>query len=72
MKNLTITMGNCNHRRFMPHPLELTRSGAVDPSELITQIADVQDVIAAYEEFDRREPGWLKVALDPTGVAART
>jgi len=26
-KNLTVTMGNCNHRRYIPHLIELVRSG---------------------------------------------
>jgi threonine dehydrogenase-like Zn-dependent dehydrogenase len=68
MKNLTLQMGNCNHRRYIPHLVELTRSGAVDPSDLITQIADTHDVIDAYEAFDQRRSGWLKVALDPVSV----
>ncbi len=29
-------------------------------------VRGVSDVLAAYGEFDRREPGWIKVALDPT------
>jgi threonine dehydrogenase-like Zn-dependent dehydrogenase len=68
MKNLTIQMGNCNHRKYIPHLVELTRAGAVDPSDLITQIADTHDAIEAYEAFDQRRPGWLKVALDPVSV----
>ena len=70
MKNLTVTMGNCNHRKYIPRVVELVRSGAVDPSALVTQIADARDAVEAYEEFDRREPGWLKVALDPASVGA--
>lgn len=70
MKNLTITMGNCNHRRYVPRLVDLTRSGAVDPSALVTQIAGVHDAIDAYEHFDERNEGWLKVALDPTTVTA--
>jgi threonine dehydrogenase-like Zn-dependent dehydrogenase len=68
MKNLTLQMGNCNHRKYIPHLVELTRAGAVDPSDLITQIADTHDVIDVYEAFDQRRPGWLKVALDPVTV----
>jgi threonine dehydrogenase-like Zn-dependent dehydrogenase len=70
MKNLTITMGNCNHRKYIPRLVELTRVGAVDPAALVTQIADVHDAIEAYEQFDARNAGWLKVALDPAAVAA--
>jgi threonine dehydrogenase-like Zn-dependent dehydrogenase len=70
MKNLTITGGNCNHRKYIPRLVELTRAGVVDPSELITQVADVTDAIEAYEQFDRRRPGWLKVALAPEPARA--
>jgi threonine dehydrogenase-like Zn-dependent dehydrogenase len=70
MKNLTLTMGNCNHRKYIPHLVELTRAGVVDPSALVTQIADTHDVIEAYQKFDQRRPGWLKVALDPAAVTA--
>lgn len=30
----------------------------------------MHDAVSAYEQFDRREPGWLKVALDPAGTHA--
>ena len=44
----------------------MTRSGAVDPSKVLTQVDDVLDVLEAYEAFDRREPTWIKAAaLDP-------
>ncbi|HZD87006.1 MAG TPA: zinc-binding dehydrogenase, partial [Gaiellaceae bacterium] len=70
MKNLTLTMGNCNHRRYIPHLVELTRAGVVDPSRFVTQLEHVTDAVSAFEEFDRRRPGWLKVALDPSAVTA--
>jgi threonine dehydrogenase-like Zn-dependent dehydrogenase len=69
MKNLTITMGNCNHRKYIPRLVELTRAGAVDPSALVTQVEELADAVEAYEQFDRRRSGWLKVAL--AGVSAR-
>jgi hypothetical protein len=65
-KNLTVKMSNCNHRRYLPELVTMTRSGAVDPSKVLTQVDDVLDVIEAYEAFDRREPTWIKAAaLDP-------
>jgi threonine dehydrogenase-like Zn-dependent dehydrogenase len=70
MKNLTITMGNCNHRKYIPSLVELTAAGVVDPSAFVTQISDVHDAVDAYEAFDRRQPGWLKVALDPAVTRA--
>jgi len=64
-KNLTIKMGNCNHRKYIPRLLELVRSGVVDPSQVLTQIEPMTDVIEAYKQFDRRSPGWIKVMLEP-------
>jgi threonine dehydrogenase-like Zn-dependent dehydrogenase len=63
-KNLTVKMGNCNHRRYLPELVTLTRAGAVDPSNVLTQVDDVLDAVEAYQAFDRREPGWIEVALD--------
>lgn len=65
MKNLTIKAGNCNHRTLLPHLVQLVSNGTVDPSVLLTGEQPISDVIDAYREFDRREPGWVKVALDP-------
>jgi threonine dehydrogenase-like Zn-dependent dehydrogenase len=67
-KNLTVKAGNCNHRRYLPHLIDLVRTGAVDPSSLMTQIEDVPDVLDAYASFDRREQGWTKVVLDAQAV----
>lgn len=64
-KNLTVKMGNCNHRKYIPRLLELVRSGAVDPAEVLTQVEPLTDVIQAYKQFDRRTPGWIKVMLEP-------
>ncbi|HEX2145766.1 MAG TPA: zinc-dependent alcohol dehydrogenase [Glycomyces sp.] len=63
-KNLTLKMGNCNHRRYLPELLDLVVAGTVDPTAFITRHEDPTDAIEAYETFDRREAGWLKVALD--------
>lgn len=64
-KNLTIQMGNCNHRKYIPVLLERVRSGMVDPSAILTQHKPLTSVIDAYKAFDRREPGWIKVELEP-------
>ena len=60
-------MGNCNHRRYIPHLLDLVRTGAVDPSSMLTQVEELPSVLDAYATFDRRESGWTKVALLPGG-----
>ncbi len=69
-KNLTLRMGNCNHRRYIPKLVELVRSGAVRPSEILSHRQPLADVIEAYKAFDKREPGWIKVELEPEREAA--
>jgi threonine dehydrogenase-like Zn-dependent dehydrogenase len=64
-KNLTIKMGNCHHRRYIPHLLDLVRSGTVDPSAFITRVEGLTNVIDAYKAFDLHRPGWIKVELRP-------
>lgn len=65
-KNLTIKMGNCNHRKYIPHLIELVRADMIDPLEVLTQIEPMDNAIAAYEAFDRRDAGWIKVELSPS------
>jgi threonine dehydrogenase-like Zn-dependent dehydrogenase len=64
-KNLTINMGNCNHRTYIPRLVDLVESGAVDPLNILTQREPLTGAIEAYKAFDRRQPGWVKVELIP-------
>lgn len=64
-KNLTIKAGNCNHRRYVPHLVDLVRSGTVDPLTILTKVEPLLSAIDAYESFDKRASGWVKVKLDP-------
>ena len=68
-KNLTVKMGNCNHRRYVPHLVDLVRGGAVDPILVLTQHQPMTNAVEAYETFDSRGRGWTKVKLEP-GKAA--
>ncbi len=67
-KNLTIQMGNCPHRRYIPELIDLVVSGAIDPSCIITQHEPLSDALSAFAAFDRREPNFLKVELEPAAV----
>ena len=69
-KNLTVNMGNCNHRRYIPHLVELTRAGVVTPADILSKVEPLSGAIEAYKAFDKREPGWLKVELRPLRLAA--
>jgi threonine dehydrogenase-like Zn-dependent dehydrogenase len=65
-KNLTVKMGNCNHRRYVPRLLDLVRTGAIDPATVLTQDEPLVSVIDAYASFDQRAAGWTKVVLEPS------
>lgn len=62
-KNLTLRMGNCNHRRYIPHLVNQIKSGIIDPRDVLTQTEPFDSALEAYKHFDRREPGWIKVEL---------
>ena len=62
-KNLTLNLGNCNHRKYIPKLVEMVRAGVIDPVKILTRVEPLTEAIAAYQAFDRREPGWLKIRL---------
>jgi threonine dehydrogenase-like Zn-dependent dehydrogenase len=64
-KNLTIRMGNCNHRKYIPRLIELIQNGSFDPTQLVTQVEKLDSVLDAYKAFDTRRAGWMKVELLP-------
>ena len=69
-KNLTMRMGNCHHRRYLPRLLDLVRTGAADPLAILTQAEPLTAALDAYKAFDTRQPGWIKIKLEPTPVEA--
>jgi threonine dehydrogenase-like Zn-dependent dehydrogenase len=64
-KNLRINGGNCNHRKYIPILLEKVKSGEIDPEKILTNEVNLASAIDAYESFDKREDGWIKVMLTP-------
>jgi len=69
-KNLTVRMGNCNHRKYIPALVEMVRSGVIDPAAVLTQQEPMTSALDAYKAFDERKPGWIKVELEPQALAA--
>lgn len=68
-KNLVLKMGNAEHRRYIPHLLDLVAAGLVDPSRVLTQEAGLSTgAVEAYQHFDRREEWWIKTILDPSAT----
>jgi threonine dehydrogenase-like Zn-dependent dehydrogenase len=68
-KNLTVKMGNCNHRKYIPKLVELVRSKVIDPREVLTKREPLTAAIDAFKAFDQRQPGWMKVELLPGQTA---
>jgi threonine dehydrogenase-like Zn-dependent dehydrogenase len=66
-RNLTIQAGNCNHRKYVPGLLGRIAAGTADPTTILSQQEPLPSAIEAYEAFDRAEPGWTKVVLEPVG-----
>jgi threonine dehydrogenase-like Zn-dependent dehydrogenase len=67
-ENLTVGFGNCQHRRYIPRLLDLIESGIMNPSRILTQLEPMTSAVAAYEAFeafDQRRAGWMKVELMP-------
>jgi threonine dehydrogenase-like Zn-dependent dehydrogenase len=65
-KNITMNMGNCNHRKYIPKLVEMVRCGAIDPKKILTQVEPMTSAIDAYKAFDQRQAGWMKVELVPS------
>ena len=64
-KGLTLQMGQCNVKRYMPHLLEHIRAGRLDPVALITHRFALADAPEAYRLFASRQGGVLKCLLLP-------
>jgi threonine dehydrogenase-like Zn-dependent dehydrogenase len=62
-KNVTVKMGNCNHRRYLPELIDVVASGRMSLSANVTQQETFETIIDAYQAFDRRQPGWIKVVI---------
>jgi threonine dehydrogenase-like Zn-dependent dehydrogenase len=68
-KGLTLRMGQCNVKRYMPHLVDLIRAGHVDPTALITHRFPLDEAPEAYDLFAQRGDGVVKALLIPQGVA---
>lgn len=64
-KNLTLRLGQCNTKRYMPHLLEHIRAGRVDAKAVISHRMPLADVTRAYEMFAGKADDCRKVVLTP-------
>jgi threonine dehydrogenase-like Zn-dependent dehydrogenase len=71
-KNITLRMGNCNHKKYASKLVDLVREGKIDPTQILTQTEPLMSAIEAYKLFDQRAPGWIKVELKPQASRSQT
>jgi threonine dehydrogenase-like Zn-dependent dehydrogenase len=64
-RNLSINLGSCNHRSYVPKLVDMVRVGVIDPVKILTKRETLTGAIEAYEQFDKRMPGWVKTELNP-------
>ena len=64
-RNLTLNMGNCNHRKYIPRLVDMVHNGTIKPSQIITQREPLRSALDAYKAFDTHKEGWVKVELQP-------
>jgi threonine dehydrogenase-like Zn-dependent dehydrogenase len=64
-KNLTIRLGQCNVRRYMPHLLDLIRGGIIDAKAIITHRMPLEEAAEGYRLFARKHDDCIKCVLIP-------
>jgi threonine dehydrogenase-like Zn-dependent dehydrogenase len=52
-------------RKYIPYLLDLVQNGTIVPEHILIRQEPMMNAIDAYKAFDTRQPGWLKVELDP-------
>jgi glutathione-independent formaldehyde dehydrogenase len=69
-KDITIGMGRDHDKRYMARLRDLIIAGRAKPSVIVTQRLPLADAPDAFRRFDRREDGYIKVVLDPSGTVS--
>jgi threonine dehydrogenase-like Zn-dependent dehydrogenase len=64
-KNLTYRAGRCPARALIDRLLPLVAARRWPLGELVSHRLPLEEAVAAYAAFDRREPGWTKVVFEP-------
>lgn len=64
-RNITLKMGLTPVIHYMPELYNLINSGQIDPTEIVTHRMPLERAGEAYEMFNNREEGCIKVILKP-------
>lgn len=67
-KQLTVRMGQCNVKRWIPQLIELVErdDDPLGTADLTTHRVPLSEAPEMYRTFQRKEDGCIKVVLDPT------
>jgi threonine dehydrogenase-like Zn-dependent dehydrogenase len=65
VKSLTFRIGMCSVQCHWPDLVRLIRGGRLHPERFISHQMPLAEGAKAYELFDRREDGALKMVLTP-------
>lgn len=66
-KDITIGMGRDHDERYNTFLRHLIIAGRAKPSTIVSHRLPLVDASDSFRRFDRREDGYVKVVLDPTG-----
>lgn len=64
-KGLTFKMGQTHVQKYMRPLLERIQNGDIDPTFITTHRLPLEDAPDAYEMFQKKEDGCVKVILTP-------
>jgi threonine dehydrogenase-like Zn-dependent dehydrogenase len=64
-RGLTLRMGQCHVLNYLDDLMEKTRAGEIDPSFVVTHEMPLSDAPKAYEMFERKLDGAIKILLHP-------
>jgi threonine dehydrogenase-like Zn-dependent dehydrogenase len=64
-KGLTMGTGQCNVKRYNRYLRDLIISGVAKPSFVVSHEIKIEDAPIAYEKFDKRVEGYIKVLIHP-------
>ena len=67
-KSLTIRMGQTHMHKYMRPLLDRIQRGEIDPSFIITHEVPLANADEAYEIFNRKDKGCIKVVLKPAAA----
>ncbi|WLV25263.1 zinc-dependent alcohol dehydrogenase [Aciduricibacillus chroicocephali] len=64
-RNVSLKMGQAPVIHLMPKLYDLVKEGKLDPTDIITHRMKIDDAAEAYEIFDKKKDGNIKVVLKP-------